>query len=392
MANFKKVKFKDICERIDYGFTASASEFKVGPKFLRITDIAQSSIDWDNVPYCTISESEKNKYLLSDGDIVVARTGATTGYAKCLKNPQEAIFASYLVRFRVNKINDNRFIGHIIESLAYKTFIKNNCGGSAQPQANAQILGSYELSLPEPKTQSRIASVLSAYDDLIENNEKRIKVLEEMAQRLYTEWFVKFKFPGHEKVRMIPGVPRCNASIQNIPEGWSVKSLGDKIQVKKGKNITKETVIDGDIPVVAGGLDPAYFHNKPNAKKPVVTVSASGANAGFVKLYFQDVWASDCSYIDVSVTKHVYFYYLFLKNKQEEISRLQRGSAQPHVYPKDLMELIIADASNELIDKFIVKVTPILDLVGDLKIKIRNLSKIRDLLIPQLVTGKRELK
>ena len=115
MANFQKVKLKDICERIDYGFTASASEFNIGPKFLRITDIAHSSVDWDGVPYCEISETEKKKYLLIDGDIVVARTGATTGYAKCLKNPQEVVFASYLVRFRVNKTNDSRFVGHVVE-------------------------------------------------------------------------------------------------------------------------------------------------------------------------------------------------------------------------------------------------------------------------------------
>lgn len=298
------------------------------------------------------------------------------------------MFASYLVNFRVNEANNSRFIGHIIQSQAYKNFIQKNLSGSAQPQANAQILGSYELFLPCKETQTRIASVLSAYDDLIENNEKRIKILEEMAQLLYTEWFVKFKFPGHEKVKMVDS----GTEYGMVPEGWEVRKLGDKLNVSKGRNITRSTIIDGTIPVVAGGLSPAYYHDTSNACNPVITVSASGANAGFVNLYQEDIWASDCSYIDQKTTPFVYFYYLFFKNKQVEITKMQRGSAQPHVYPKDLMQLTILNTPDELLCEFERKAQIIFVIVKILKKQNKKLSKMRDLLIPQLVTGKREIK
>src|SRR6185437_8586816 len=102
-------------------------------------------------------------------------------------------------------------------------------GGAAQPQANAQVLGSYELLLPDLATQIKNGSTIDAYDSLIENNEKRIKVLEEMAQRLYTEWFVKFKFPGHEKVKMVDS----GTEYGMIPEGWEVKRFGDKAKINQ---------------------------------------------------------------------------------------------------------------------------------------------------------------
>ncbi len=387
MTTFQKVKLKDICVSVDYGFTASSSKINIGPKFLRITDIVPPTINWSDVPYCKIPDKEKDKYLLSEGDIVIARTGATTGYGKYIKNPPISIFASYLVRFKINKENNSRYAGHIIESKDYKDFITNNLGGSAQPQANAQVLGSYELFLPDLLTQNNIASILTTYNELIENNEKRIKTLEEMAQLLYTEWFVKLKFPGHEKVKK----DDSKSSYGMIPRGWEVKKLSDIIQIKKGKNITKNTVVDGDVPVVAGGTDPAYYHNVSNTISPVITISASGAGAGFVKLYYKDIWASDCSYIDKNITEYVYFFYLFLKNKQKEISNLQRGSAQPHVYPKDLMTLKII-YSLDIISKFNTLVTPLFELVNKLNEKNSNLTKTRDLLIPQLVTGKRQLK
>ncbi len=265
--------------------------------------------------------------------------------------------------------------------------IKHSAGGTTYKEINKTEFSNLDIHLPNLPTQTRIASVLSAYDDLIENNEKRIKALEEMAQLLYTEWFVRFQFPGHEGVKMV----ESGTEYGEVPEGWEVKTVGDQIEIKKGKNITRSTIIDGNIPVVAGGLDPAYFHNTPNTKGPVVTISASGANSGFTRLYFQAVWASDCSFIDMNVSKYVYFYYLFLKNKQKEIYKLQRGAAQPHVYPKDLMRLNIVNIPEPLIVAFEKKVSLSFNLVGKLKKENQNLSKTRDLLIPQLVTGRREL-
>lgn len=146
--SWKQVILREICDDISYGFTASASNDIVGPKFLRITDIVPELIDWDSVPHCEIEPQKSDKYLLKAGDIVIARTGATTGYAKRINKTVDAVFASYLVRIRVKPEHDNRFVGLIVQSDDYKRFIHANLGGAAQPQANAQILTSYPIKLP----------------------------------------------------------------------------------------------------------------------------------------------------------------------------------------------------------------------------------------------------
>ncbi len=137
---------RDVCDSIDYGYTDSASLEPIGPKFLRITDIVPFVIDWLRVPYCASPERNPERYALREGDIVVARTGATTGYAKRFnKKHPPTIFASYLVRLRIKPKFSNHLFGVLVESDDYKKFIQGNWSGAAQPQANAQILTSIPI-------------------------------------------------------------------------------------------------------------------------------------------------------------------------------------------------------------------------------------------------------
>jgi type I restriction enzyme S subunit len=152
---------REMCESIDYGHTASAVAAPIGPKFLRITDIVPDTIDWSSVPYCPEPDRNPQKYRLLEGDIVVARTGATTGYAKRLnKRHPESIFASYLVRLRLKPEHSNRMVGLIMESDDYKRFIKSNLGGAAQPQANAQVLASKPAAIPPSDLQAEFSAVV----------------------------------------------------------------------------------------------------------------------------------------------------------------------------------------------------------------------------------------
>jgi type I restriction enzyme S subunit len=154
-------KLRDICQRVDYGYTASANKEPVGPRFLRITDIVPSVIDWASVPYCELDGDGIDKYQLQAGDIVIARTGATTGYAKRLnKRHPESVFASYLVRIRVQPGNSSHLFGVAIESDDYKQFIKTNLSGSAQPQANAQVLTSLPIVLPPQPLQAAFTEIV----------------------------------------------------------------------------------------------------------------------------------------------------------------------------------------------------------------------------------------
>lgn len=157
---------RDVCKSIDYGYTASAVREAVGPRFLRITDIVPESIDWDSVPFCAPPEKRIENYLLGEGDIVVARTGATTGYAKRIhKRHPVSIFASYLVRLRIGEEHSNAAFGLLVESDNYKRFIKANIGGAAQPQANAQVLTSIPVVIPPQMLQSDFSAIVEPFLD-----------------------------------------------------------------------------------------------------------------------------------------------------------------------------------------------------------------------------------
>ncbi len=217
---------KSISKKVSYGYTASSTTENTGVKFLRITDIAQAFLNWNGVPYCQIRDVEFERNKLENGDIVIARTGATVGYAKQIRNiDHKAVFASYLVRFKIKESIDKRFIGIVVESDVFKNYIQLIAGGSAQPNANSKDLGSFKFFLPPLPEQQRIASILSAYDDLIEANNKRIALLEHMAEQIYKEWFVRMRFPGHQDAEFEKGVPK----------GWEIKRIKDFGKVVTGK-------------------------------------------------------------------------------------------------------------------------------------------------------------
>lgn len=277
---------------------------------------------------------------------------------------------AHIMKGKENILNDNYLI-YIFNN----TNISGYITGAAQPKLTQENLCRISIPLPEKYcTQQKIAKILSNYDDLIENNNKRIKILEEMAQKIYKEWFVDFKYPGHE-----------TATFKDT-------ELGKLVMPKKGKNITKATIKEGNIPVVAGGLEPAYYHNVANTVAPVITISASGANAGYVKLYYDDIWASDCSYIDNQMTPYVYYFYLYLKYNQIKITNLQKGAAQPHVYPQDLATLKMKDISEKVIKQFNLIVTPFFEEIKNITSKNKVLKYTRDLLLPRLMSGEIDIE
>jgi type I restriction enzyme S subunit len=144
----------ELCESINYGYTASAALEEIGPKFLRITDIVPSFIDWSAVPHCAIEEERLRKFRLREGDIVIARTGATVGYAKRLqKRHPESVFASYLVRLRLKPDMDNLLIGAFVESDDYKSYVHSCVGGAAQPNANAKVLAAVKILVSPQRVQ-----------------------------------------------------------------------------------------------------------------------------------------------------------------------------------------------------------------------------------------------
>lgn len=370
MNEWKQIQLRDISSDISYGYTESATSENIGPKFLRITDITNGRINWETVPYCKISDKDLKKYQLGVGDIVIARTGATTGYNAIIKKEVNAVYASYLIRFQIEKkLADPFFVGHILQSNSFQDYVDAIAGGSAQPGANAQQLADFEFLLPPLPEQKSIAEILSSLDDKIDLLHRQNKTLEQLAETLF----------------------------RNENEKWKTKSeklvpFGELVKPKRGKNITKENAIEGEYPVVAGGLEPSCYHNESNTSEPVITVSSSGANAGFVRMYHTPVWASDCSYIDISVTPYLFFSYVFLKINQHILFDKQEGSAQPHVYPSHIMELEISDFSENVIAKFDEQVSPLFQKINSNTKQIQTLTNLRDTLLPKLMSGEVSLE
>lgn len=333
------------------------------------------------------TDKEQQSYSIRRGDVFVTRTSETMDElgmsSVALKDYPHATYNGFTKRLR--PINSERilpeFIGYYLRTPFFRAGFAAFSTMTTRASLRNEDLLSMKVPVPDIPTQKRIANILSAYDNLIENDQKQIKLLEEAAQRLYKEWFVDLRFPGHETTPIVDGVP----------EGWTWGTLADIAVFRRGKTITKDQVKAGIIPVVAGGLEPAYYHDTPNTNVPVVTVSGSGANAGFTRMYHTKVWASDCSYIDAAVTKNTAWVYCFLKGNKASIDAMQKGAAQPHVYAKDLNAMKALFPDDKLMEQFRVIADPMFTRIGKLDMQIKRLAEARDRLLPKLMSGEIEV-
>ena len=380
---WKKVKLGEICEYVTSGGTPLAS---------REDYYNPGTIPWlktKEVNYCRITETENyisekglnnsSAKIIPENSVIMAMYGQgdTAGRVAINKIPLTTNQACCNLIINKEKADYN-FVYYKLSTI-YDTIVALKSGG-AQPNLNAGKVKGLEITLPPLPTQQKIASVLSAYDDLIENNRRQIKLLEEAALKLYKEWFVKLNFPGHETTKIADG----------IPDGWKKGKLSDLGEFKRGKVITRKQAGKGDVPVIAGGIDPAYYTDKSNTLCPVITISASG-NAGFVRLYNCEVWASDCSYLDKTETQYLYFVYTYLKVNQTFIYSLQKGACQQHVSPNDINEIELLIPSEEVINKFEQLVTPVYQKTKVLQNQINYLQLARDKLLPKLMNGEIEV-
>ncbi|MCI6800515.1 MAG: restriction endonuclease subunit S, partial [Bacteroidales bacterium] len=374
MSEWKKVKFLDVVH--------------LNPRISLEKGVEYPFVEMSNVVPCA-RKPEKDvfkKYLgegtkFEQGDTIVARIEPCLQNGKGFQCSYKQGFGSteFLV-FRPMNINDldcDFLYYYMGQQSIREAMAKTMVGASGRQRVNNKVFNDLQINLPPLSTQHRIASILSRYDSLIENYQKQIKLLEEAAQRLYKEWFIDLRFPGHENTKIVDG----------LPEGWTPSQLGQLVEFKRGKTITKKDVIDGDIPVVAGGLEPAYYCNKSNTAERVITVSGSGANAGFTRMYFEKVWASDCSFVDASTTPFLHYVYCFLKDNKTTIDNLQKGAAQPHVYAKDINSLGLCIPIESILKSFEGKISKYFDSISSLQSQIRLLTEARDRLLPKLMNG-----
>lgn len=385
---WKEVRLGDVCSKIGSGATPSGGKeaYKGGDYHLiRSQNVLDFAFSKDVLASINDEQANKLKNVeIIQGDVLLNITGDSV--ARCCIVPSEILPARVnqhvaIIRPRKEEL-DNHYLLYYLQHYKRQLLQIASAGATRNAITKAMI---ENLILPCPKSlddQRRIASILSSLDRKIELNNKINADLEEMAQAIFKNWFVDFEPFKNGKF--------VDSELGMIPEGWKVGRLGELCNFKRGKNLLTKNAIDEGVPVVAGGLEPSCYHNVANTGAPVITVSGSGANAGFMKMYHVPVWASDCSFIDISC-ENFYFVYCFLKVNSKLLKHAQTGAVQPHVKPSDIhdFELVIPD--KESIYDFQDKVKPFFDRIASLQKESSRLSLLRLSLLPRLMSGELEV-
>ena len=395
------VKLKDITTKITKGTTPSnigASFTDEGINYFRSEMLGKAKYLDKSSGMMFISESTHNKLKRSQieaDDILFSMAGIYLGKLAIVKDedvPANTNQAVALIRF--NKGVNIDYLYYFMVQKSFNAYVNCMSAQAAQPNINLKQIGNLQIALPTDEHQKRIADILSNYDNLIENNNKRIKLLEQMAENLYKEWFVRFRFPGYEDIEFEDKKPRSwkvgtEEKKHLTPSIFKYDEFKNTGSFLRGKNITAAKMVEGDIPVISAGVQPSGYHNEANVFGESLTISASGANAGYLQYHLQDIWAADCScYQDDAI---IWYVYNTLKFLQPVISNLQCGAAQPHVYPKNINKLCVLIPTEELIYKYNDFVKPYYDEIKILNQRNQLLTKQRDMLLPRLMSGRLEV-
>ena len=294
--------------------------------------------------------------LLKRDDIIISARG-TVGEIAMIPFPMAFNQSCYGIRAKYGI--DNTFLYYLIKNSIRK--LKAITHGSVFDTITRDTFANIEVNIPDFDIQSKIAKILSNIDDKIENNQRINNNLEQQAQDIFDNMFHDISNGSH--------------------------TIGEYISPKRGKGLLSKNAILGSVPVIAGGLEPSTYHNVANTQSPVLAISASGANAGYVSLWNIPIWSSDSSFIDSSMTDDVYFWYVLLKKRQKEIFDAQTGSAQPHIYPQHIASMSITGLDIEKVHSYTLITTPIFEMIGHYKEEKTILASTRDALLPKLMSG-----
>ena len=250
--------------------------------------------------------------------------------------------------------------------------------GTAQKAVPISGIKTLEIELPSLKSQKRIADILSAYDDLIENNQKQIKLLEEAAQRLYKEWFVDLRFPGHENTKIV----------DDVPEGWSRTNINEILTFHRGYDLTKNEMKAGRYPVV-GSTTVIGYHNEFKIKGPGIVTGRSGS-LGKYQFIWDNFWPHNTSlYISDYKDHNIFFVYSLLQTV--DFASLNNGGAIPTLNRNVLSNIEVIEPTDELQEMFAKISEPQYQKIRNLEKQNNQLKMARDVLLPKLMSGEVEV-
>ena len=369
--------------------------------FIQTGDIKHSSMYITEYSQ-TYNETGLAQSKLWDEDTLCITIAANIAETAILKI--KACFPDSIVGFIANKEKaDVRFVKYYFD--IYKLYMQNISKGTTQDNFSLEKMLRVKFNIPSLSIQQKIANILSRYDEAIENNNKRIKLLEQMAQNLYKEWFVRFRFPGWQNVEFENG----------IPKGWKVIKVGDYVKIKSGFAFKSEWWQDDGCPVVKikdidnGTLDISQLdyvseeHSRKAKsfllKEGDLVIAMTGATIGKIGLVpnianlYTNQRVGKYFLGENSFEKMPILFCLFSQPSTTEMILCLSGasSAQPNISP-DQLESIKFFYNEKIVKDFNVKTAPIFKMILKLRENNQNLAKQRDLLLPRLMSGKLEVE
>lgn len=309
----------------------------------------------------------------------------------------KACFPDSIIGFIPDKSKaDLKFVKYCLDT--YKIQIQSISQGATQDNLSLEKLRSINFRVPSLFVQNKIGDILYAYDNLIENNKKRIAILEKMAEQIYKEWFVRMRFPGHEQTKFVNG----------IPEGWEVSRIGILYDTSSGATPSRtkmEYYKDGSINwIKTGELTDGFIYataekitsdaiNNSSAKifpRGTTIFAMYGATIGKIGITNEPAATNQacCAIINKNDVFTQYFIFSFLKHYRPYIIGMAQGAAQQNVNQDEIKKTAILKPVDDIVIKFNNTVNPFYDQIISLELTNKILNKTRDLLLPRLISGK----
>jgi type I restriction enzyme S subunit len=353
-------------------------------------DIIEGKIASDTVARVSVEHVERlSRHKLSSGDIVYGRRGDIGRQALVRLEQAGWMCGTGCLRLSLgDSVVDPLFLHYYLSQADVVNWIANQAVGATMPNLNTGILRSVPIRFPSLPTQRRIAGILFAYDDLIENSQRRIKILESMARALYREWFVHFRFPGHESVPLVP------SSLGEIPQGWEVKKLSEIAEnfdrLRKPLSKMQRADMQGAYPYYGAAkvfdhvndfiFDGEYLLMAEDGS--VITPERNPV----LQLVNEKFWPNNHTHV-LRGRAHFTTHFLYLGLSEVDILPYITGAAQPKITQENMNRIPFFSGPQSLHEVFNQRVEPIFRQSQLLQRQIQNLRRTRDLLLPRLLTG-----
>nr|WP_321483692.1 restriction endonuclease subunit S [uncultured Cohaesibacter sp.] len=400
--NFHEVKLGQLGE-LRNGLNYSAANAGTGLKVISVKNFGdRAKPDYSELDEINPSGLNIKDSLLVDGDIIFVRSNGNKdliGRSMLVEGKQgDVSFSGFCIRFRSNTdATFPQFLAHYFRTPTFRKTLSGLGGGTNINNLNQKVLSNFPILLPDLPTQERIAGVLSAYDDLIENNRRRIALLEQAARLLYREWFVHFRFPGHETTKFVDG----------LPEGWSVGEISDLFNTSSGGTPSRkiESFYGGTINwLKTQELQNCFIFEtdeqitdeaiKRSAAKVfpenTVVVAMYGATIGQLGILAEPSSTNQacCALLPKRDTSDYLYCYCVMEHSARALKDRGQGAAQNNVSQQVIKAMEVTIPSAEILDEFNSKVEGIFQQRKNLQRQIRKLAKARDLLLPRLMDGR----